>query len=168
VHYQSSTAIDLLKEHCPGINAGPLAEDDTKVWRELAASSFLAPNRCSWRASVPPAELSRLMQTLRQDRGASFETSASWQASVADGRLRVVEPPEVDSDRLVQSLQKLRTEAKSLGGSLIIETASAEFKSRIDAWAELGPRGELMRRIKQQLDRDNLLSPGRFECNAKC
>ncbi len=168
VHYQSSTAIDLLKRQCPGVTAGPLAEDDTKVWRDLAASSFRHKSRCAWRASVPPAELPRLMQTLRQDRGASFETSASWQASVADGRLRVIEAPEVDSDRLVKSLQKLRTEAKSLGGSLIIETASAEFKSRIDAWGELGPRAELMRRIKQQLDPENILSPGRFEFNANC
>lgn len=162
VRYQSFTAIDLLKRQCPGVNAGPLAEDDTAVWRDLAATSFQLADRCAWRASVPPAELARFIQTLRQDRGDSFETSAQWQASVADGRLRVIEAPKVDTDRLVQSLQELRAEAKALGGSLIIEKAPAEIKSRIDAWGELGSRGELMRRIKQQLDPENILSPGRF------
>jgi glycolate oxidase FAD binding subunit len=76
--------------------------------------------------------------------------------------LRIIEAPEVDADRLVKSLHELRAEARSLGGSLIIEKAPVEIKSRIDAWGDPGSRGALMHRIKQQLDPDNILSPGRF------
>jgi FAD/FMN-containing dehydrogenase len=48
-----------------------------------------------------------------------------------------------------------------LGGSLVIESAPTEIKSRIDAWGNLGARGELMLRIKQQLDPNGTFSPGR-------
>ena len=162
VQYQGSTAADLLKKHCPRVTAGPLAEDDATVWRDLAATSFRLADRCAWRVSVPPADLAHFIHTLRQNRSESFNTSAQWQASVADGRLRMIEVAEVDTDRLIKSLQNLRTEAQALGGSLIIEKAPAEIKSRIDAWGELGPRRELMQRIKQQLDPENIFSAGRF------
>jgi glycolate oxidase FAD binding subunit len=85
-----------------------------------------------------------------------------WQASLMDGRLRVIENSATDGDLLVTSLVQLSSEAQTLGGSLVIESAPAEIKSRIDAWGDLGARGELMRRIKQQLDPNDIFSPGRF------
>ena len=81
---------------------------------------------------------------------------------MADGRIRVIESGSIDDDQLVTSLHSLRGEAQRLGGSLFIESAPAEIKSRIDAWGDLGARGQLMQRIKQQLDPDNILSPGRY------
>ena len=79
-----------------------------------------------------------------------------------DGRLRVIENPATDGDVLVTSLVQLRAEAQTLGGSLVIESAPVKIKNSIDAWGDLGARGELMRRIKQQLDPADILSPGRF------
>jgi hypothetical protein len=49
-----------------------------------------------------------------------------------------------------------------LGGSLIVESAPLEVKKSFDVWGDLGAAGNLMNRIKQQLDPDKLFSPGRI------
>jgi glycolate oxidase FAD binding subunit len=85
-----------------------------------------------------------------------------WHASIAAGRLRTFAAPAAEGEQLLRTLKELRTEAESLGGSLIIEKAPDAIKSKISAWGSLGSREELMRRIKRQLDPQRLLSPGRF------
>jgi glycolate oxidase subunit GlcD len=157
VSYQCTTAIQLLGSHSRAV--GPLDEDDTKVWRDVAALPLLLKEKCIWRASVKPADLANLLD--RFDGKASSD-SRMWQASVAEGRVRVIESEQIDSEQLVVTIERIRNEAQSLGGSLIIESASVEIKRRIDAWGDLANRAELMRRIKQQLDPQNLFSPARL------
>ena len=164
VQHQSSRAIDLIKSHCRSV--GPLDEDDAKVWRDLAAMPLRLADRCTWRAGVAPASLTRFLSLLEQTHKDSFDAPGIWQASVANGRIRSIDQPSVDKDQLVKSLEHLRAEAQSLGGSLIIENAPLETRSRIDAWGDLGSRETLLRGIKQRLDPENIFSPGRFEVGA--
>ena len=140
--------------------AAPLADDDSKMWRSLAAMPLRCSDSCISRASVPPSEMANLLRFLGQ--GDRDHSESSFHLSVAEGRLRVIENRNADATQLVSSLGKLRDEATRLGGSLIIEHAPAEIKNQMCAWGELGARGELMWRIKQQLDPSGLLSPGRF------
>jgi FAD/FMN-containing dehydrogenase len=56
----------------------------------------------------------------------------------------------------------LRAKAQSLGSSLIIENASATVKNRVGNWGTLAPAADLMKRVKRQLDPNDILSPGRF------
>jgi hypothetical protein len=46
---------------------------------------------------------------------------------------------------------------------LIVEKAPVEVKRELDAWGSFGSAGELMSRIKQQMDPEDLWSPGRFQ-----
>ena len=154
VSQQASEALRLLTPHSS--IAGPLAEDDVPVWRELAAMPLRFADRTSWRASVPASQLGNLLGVLQAKK------DAMWQAGVADGRVRVIESSAADTDELVNSLKDLRREAESRGGSLMIESAPAEVKSKISAWGDLGSRQELMVRIKQKLDPRHLFAPGRF------
>jgi FAD/FMN-containing dehydrogenase len=62
----------------------------------------------------------------------------------------------------VRVLEGLRQKAENRGGSLVIERAPVEIKQSIDSWGGFGSATELMKRVKMQLDPDNLLSPGRF------
>jgi glycolate oxidase subunit GlcD len=160
VQHQSSCAVDLLKSHSR--RTGPLADDDAKVWQDLAAMPLRLANRCGWRASVPPASLARFLKLIEQAGRNAADRPGMWQASVAEGRMRMIEPPDIDGEELIKSLVNLRASAESLGGSLVIESAAAEIKSRIDAWGDCGARAELLRRVKQQLDPNGILSPGRF------
>lgn len=160
IDYSVSRATDLLKSQTRSV--APFKGHDAELWRTLGALPFRFNETCTWRASVRPGGLGGFLKTLEQVEGDPTVAARMWHASVADGRVKVIESPNVETVQLVRSLQNLRTAAEALGGSLIIETASAEIKSRIDAWGDLGPRGELMQRIKQQLDPDGILSPGRF------
>jgi hypothetical protein len=93
-----------------------------------------------------------------------------WQAGVGDGRIRVVDRrPQSENESgesensLIGRIEMLRANAQSLGCALIIENASPQIKSRVGSWGTLAPAAGLMKRVKQQLDPDNILSPGRFE-----
>jgi FAD/FMN-containing dehydrogenase len=87
---------------------------------------------------------------------------AQWQAGLGDGRVRVLAKCPTYHQQAVRALERLRQKAENLGGSLVVERASADFKREFDSWGSLGSSTELMKRIKHELDPENLLSPGRF------
>jgi len=155
---QMSSASSLLTKHCSRV--GPLADDDKAVWRDLAAVSCQGGDGCVWRAGVLPATLAEFFLKLRSEPGPAFD-SRRWQAGIGNGMVRMFEPAGA-ADELAERLRSLRSKARSLGGSLILEKAPHQVKEKIDAWGDLGSRGELMKRIKNKLDPHNKLSPGRF------
>ncbi len=156
---QTSRATDLLKSQSRSV--APLKEHDAEIWRGVAAIPLRFASGCVWRAACKPTDLVRLLKVVGQGNVKASDASRMWQASLMDGRLRVIENSATDCDGLVRSLEQLRAEVQMLGGSLVIESAPTEIKSRIDAWGNLGARGELMLRIKQQLDPNGTFSPGR-------
>jgi hypothetical protein len=91
-----------------------------------------------------------------------------WQAGVGDGRIRVIELHKNDDqaretvEETIGRLEMLRGHAQSLGGTLIVEEALPEIKTRLNSSGTLGSTG-LMQRIKTQLDPHGILSPGRFD-----
>jgi len=63
---------------------------------------------------------------------------------------------------LARSMELLRSEVQTLGGSLVVENAPFQIKERLDSWGTFGATGSPMSRVKQQLDPHGVLSPGRF------
>jgi glycolate oxidase FAD binding subunit len=59
-------------------------------------------------------------------------------------------------------VESLRRAARDLGGSLVVERAPTELKAHFDVWGLADDTASLMRRIKQQLDPEDVFSPGRF------
>ena len=62
------------------------------------------------------------------------------------------------ADRLLQ----VRRGCEAKGGFLTVLAAPADIKQQLDVWGYNGSAIDLMRRIKQQFDPENLLSPHRF------
>ena len=56
----------------------------------------------------------------------------------------------------VRALARLRQKAESLGGSLVVESASDEIRNEFNVWGDFGSAAELMKRVKAQLDPNNL------------
>jgi glycolate oxidase subunit GlcD len=160
VETQSVEAEGLLKT-C-GRWGGPLAKEDFKIWRVVSRLPMTFEERCIWSATVPPSHLSSFLRSVEQAAENSPGAARMWQASVADGQIRAIEATNGHWDQLGPLLQRLRAEAEAMGGSLVVENAHPEIKRKIDAWGTFGTRAGIMRRIKQQLDPQNLLSPGRF------
>jgi len=79
----------------------------------------------------------------------------------AGGVLYVAIPGDTDSSHAAHLIEEMRALAATYDGSLVVLTAPAETRRALDVWGPV-PGLDLMRRLKDQLDPDHRLSPGRF------
>jgi glycolate oxidase subunit GlcD len=139
-------------------------DEDERLWSSLAAVTLRLADNVSWRASLRPSDLvsfANEVAALEQDEAS--HPSLMWHAGVGDGRLRAIAKPPVYHREAVRALERLRQKAESLGGHLVVENAPIEIKNEFDAWGGFGSAAGLMKRVKSELDPQNLLSPGRFD-----
>ena len=62
----------------------------------------------------------------------------------------------------ISQIKKWRSLCETHRGFLTILEAPAELKQQLDPWGYTGNALAIMRKLKQQFDPDNILSPGRF------
>ncbi len=160
VSYQIAKASAEIRSEA-GIAEIENESDDQDLWSNLAAAPTKLEDTFSWRAALPPTRLGEFIEIVKDKYLDSFSKSF-WQAGIADGRVRMMEPVHADASAHSSELQHLRTVAESVGGSLVIESATEEIKLAVDAWGRRGSSENVMKRIKHQLDPQNLFSPGRF------
>ena len=135
----------------------PLLSDDFKLWANVSKQPLGNGESCIWRAAVPPSCLPEFIRRVETN----ADNAGMWHASAAEGQIRGIQPPGIHSNQTIESLQQLRGQAETLGGSFVIEKADPEVRSRMDAWGGFTASG-IMQRIKDQLDPHNIFSPGRF------
>ena len=142
-------------------------DEDERLWSGLAAVTLRLADNWSWRASLRPGDLvSFVNEVAALETDEASHPSLMWHAGVGDGRLRAIAKPPVYHREAVRALERLRQKAETLGGHLVVESAPIEIKNEFDAWGGFGSAAELMKRVKAELDPQNLLSPGRFEAGA--
>jgi glycolate oxidase subunit GlcD len=140
--------------------------NDNECWPRLAAWPLLFETDIVWRAALLPTDIPKFLAYVDGQSPGDKSSQLLSQASLGDGRIRVFEQLQPQSSttagdstaRLVQ----LRSEAERQSGSLTIERAPDEIKNHVAAWGNFGSASQVMRRTKQQLDPDEILSPGRF------
>ena len=160
VAFQVERTVEMLRRE--DAETASYVSDDEKYWRELNALSLQNNNQLVWRARMLPTELEAFLDQAMKDGHSAIFSSSLWHAGIGDGRLCVISSSTEDAASCVASLESLRARARALGGSLVIESAPVEIKSSIDAWGEAGAASALARRVKEQLDPQGRLSPGRF------
>jgi glycolate oxidase FAD binding subunit len=84
----------------------------------------------------------------------------SGRGSVA-GVLYIAMPADTDPAVAGQVLAELRTLAAVHAGAVVVLTGPAETRRALDVWGPVSGL-DLMCRLKDQLDPDHRLSPGRF------
>jgi FAD/FMN-containing dehydrogenase len=151
---QAAQAIELLDS-----GPAPFMEDDSAIWESLAALSSRFHEDLVWRVGLRPADVPAFLAKLDEEYGAS----AMWQASIADGRIRVVDRLQGNGNNsgetghdMIAHLESFRDVAKNLGGTLIVEHASAEIRDRISTSETFDAAYGIMQKIKQQLDPDGI------------
>jgi FAD/FMN-containing dehydrogenase len=158
VIWQTAQALKIAREK-NGKECVTLEEHDD-IWRNLNAAAVSADCDLVWTALVKQTNVYSFLQEI-----AAVEKDAShfrWHAGVADGRIRVMGRAPIYHREAVRALEQLRHKAQNFGGSLIIEKAPREIKNEFDAWGDFGSAAPLMRRVKSQLDPQNMFSPGRM------
>ncbi|MGZ8848222.1 MAG: FAD-linked oxidase C-terminal domain-containing protein, partial [Pyrinomonadaceae bacterium] len=158
---QTAQALKLLREDA-GAQCSTV-DDDNQLWRKLAAIQIKTSSDLGWRVALRPTDLVAFFDELRElEADQAAVASLAWHAGLGDGRLRASARTPTYHREAVRALARLRERAETLGGSLVLENAPIEIKTEFDAWGRFGSTGELARRVKAQLDPENLLSPGRF------
>src|SRR5207237_139348 len=159
---QTAQALKLLREDVNN-RCETFAEDET-LWGKLSAAPLQFSEQISWRVKLRPTDLvSFINETAELEKDEASHVSLRWHAGVGDGRLRAMARAPVYHREAVRALERLRRKAENLGGSLVMESAPMEIKREFDAWGDFGSTAELMKRVKLQLDPQNLWSPGRFK-----
>ncbi len=159
---QTAQALKLVRSDRDS-QARTLDEDEV-LWSSLAAVTLRLADNLSWRTSLRPSDLvSFANEAAELETDEASHPALMWHAGVGDGRLRAIAKPPVYHREAVRALQRLRQKVETLGGNLVVESAPIEIKNEIDAWGSFGSAAELMKRVKSELDPQNLLSPGRFE-----
>ncbi|HEX5704406.1 MAG TPA: FAD-linked oxidase C-terminal domain-containing protein [Pyrinomonadaceae bacterium] len=141
-----------------------LYDDDAALWQVLGSAPLQTNYDLGWSARVRPTELPGLVDEIgRLESDEAWHSAVRWHASAGDGRLRVMARSPLYHQEAARALEGFRQTAEDRGGSLIVERAPIEVRRVLDAWGSFGSADELMRRVKQQMDPDNVLSPGRFQ-----
>jgi glycolate oxidase subunit GlcD len=173
VAQQTASAIELLPYDSREASAR-IEPDDSGIWQSLAALPMRFHKDLVWRVGLRPGDVEAFLENLEKTR-LKNDFEPMWQAGVGDGGVRFVDRLQHDDnlsdkieDRLVDRIEALRANAKSLGAALIIEHAATEIKNRVNAWGTLGRSARVMQRVKQELDPDRILSPGRFDFENCC
>lgn len=167
VAQQTTSAIKLLGDNNQPASAR-VEPNDSRIWESLAALPLQFHKDLVWRVGLRPADVGTFLEKL-DNTLSNNDFEPMWQAGVGDGRIRVVDRgPQRETksgdieNTFISRVEMLRANAHSLGSALIIENASPEMKTHVGSWGTLASAAGLMKRVKEQLDVDNLLSPGRF------
>jgi glycolate oxidase FAD binding subunit len=66
------------------------------------------------------------------------------------------------AEKVLSLMDWLRILAKKLEGYVVVETIDSALKSRVDVWGHVGGAFPLMKKLKETLDPQGILNPGRF------
>ena len=140
-----------------------LYDDDAALWQVLGSAPLQTNYDLGWSARVRPTELPALVDEIAKlESDDAWHSAVRWHASAGDGRLRVMARSPLYHQEAARALEGFRQTAQDRGGSLVVEKAPVEVKRELDAWGSFGSAGEVMKRVKEQMDPESVLSPGRF------
>jgi len=159
----------------------PGVEQQSERWLALARAAGLAAERLDepgarafWdrhdavrtdgplraKLSAPPSALPEVArQALAPLLGELSPASAVWYPELGLG---FVAGSPARLPAVAQAIEEARAALEQRGGSLVLADAPTEVRSAVDVWGAAPPALPLMRELKQRLDPDRRLNPGRF------
>ena len=124
------------------------------------------------RINVAPSDTGRALDWIAGPNEASHDPQADIVPIdiIADpgfGLVRMFVWPDgpeggADDGQLADFVSRVQGLAKSIGGSVVAERASPEFKRVVNVWGDSPEGAHIMARIKQKFDPTGILNPGRF------
>jgi glycolate oxidase subunit GlcD len=155
VKYQLDQAMKQLTQD-DRVSDAEIISEDRHIWHSLAALPLQQTATFAWRTTVLPNELAGFLRTIRQMYGESF-SSLHWQAGVGCGRMRMIDSTARSAEETIKVIKGVRSAASMASGALFIERGETQLQPS----ERSTPNGTdaLNKRIKQQLDPQNLFPP---------
>jgi len=151
VKYQLDSVMKMIES---GIEAQVIGESEAEpLWSQLADIDRRAP--VTIKISVPLSATASLAEKLLGEESESFIA-----ADMGAGIIRMAF--DLEDQKAIEKIRRLRREAASRGGTLVVERAPVNVKKEINVWGDVGPTIELMKSIKAKFDPQGLLNAGVF------
>jgi glycolate oxidase FAD binding subunit len=113
------------------------------------------------RLSVRPAELAPLLRRIEAE-AAARRIAPEIAAHAGNGIAWLQLSADVDLHAVALFAEWIRVHARQSGGWVVFETLPRRLRGQVDPWGFTGPTLPLMMAIKEKLDPNRVLSPGRF------
>ena len=136
-------------------------EGELSFWEDIRNFpwKFAENERIICKASTLVTDVPKLLDNIST---LSRDNSINAYVSVRAGNGVSAIAFEGEESNLLNSLQALSSFVSLLGGHLIVQEASSGIKSEIDVWGDIGSGKQVMKKIKNNFDPDNILNPGRY------
>jgi glycolate oxidase FAD binding subunit len=115
------------------------------------------------KVSVLPTRMTTFCETIEEE-AALRGLSAQLLAHAGNGIVysRFAQHEEVSAAQTLSLVDWLRILAKKVDGYMVVEAIDSILKDRVDVWGHVGTAFPLMKRLKETLDPNGILNPGRF------
>jgi glycolate oxidase FAD binding subunit len=151
--------IDRLRSELADARIDVIRDGDAApAWAALTHYPVTPPGRLTLKAAVPPSHLAPLVESLDP-----YQWAVQAHAGNGIAWCHAIGAAEGDSlADLLPEVDRLRSMAMRSGGSVTIPHCPTPWKERLRVWGEPRSDGYLMARIKDALDPDDVMNPGRF------
>ncbi len=139
---------------------GDAAQNLSLTLRDFPVSGDAAL-RC--KTSLLPAQIAEFCTRVGEEaalRGVRVEFLARAGNGIVYSRF--LRPAEVPLEKLISLVDWLRILTKKMAGYMTVEGIDYRLKDRVDVWGHVGGAFRLMKKLKETLDPEELLNPGRF------
>lgn len=166
----SGTLALLLEESPVGEPAGRLTVRAERVAAVLGEDALITAERPAWwgrypfgakdvalRLAVPISDLHSAVHALRE----AAQANVLIRGSAGMGVVHACLPGDIAPERVAVVLDAVRGVLAARGGSCVVLAAPARVRAAVDIWGDV-PGLALLRQVKQCLDPDRRLAPGRF------
>jgi glycolate oxidase FAD binding subunit len=117
--------------------------------------------RC--KTSLLPTQVAAFCKDVQEEVGL-YGLSVRHLARAGNGIIysRFLRSAQVSPEKLLSLVNWLRILAKKLDGYVVVEALDPVLKERVDVWGHVGGAFPLMKKLKETLDPQGMLNPGRF------
>jgi glycolate oxidase FAD binding subunit len=162
VAYQRARVRELIESGEPVIEEWQGEDEQTLVQalRDFPVSGE-ALLRC--KASLLPTRVAAFCKDVQEEAGLRG-LAVRHLARAGNGIVysRFLPSVEISPEKLLSLVDWLRILTKKLEGYVVVEAIDPVLKDRLDVWGHVGGTFPLMKRLKETLDPQGILNPGRF------
>src|SRR5262245_57908271 len=163
VTYQRARVRDELRENKESIFEGWQGGDEQTLLQILRNFPVSGETVLRCKTSLLPTQVARFCKDVQEEAGL-YGVSVRQLVHAGNGIIysRFLRSTEDSPEKLLSLVNWLRILAKKLDGYTVMEAIDPVLKERVDVWGHVGGAFPLMKRLKDTLDPQGILNPGRF------
>jgi glycolate oxidase FAD binding subunit len=140
-----------------------IESEGQQSWKRLSDLALYIPHNLRLKISVLPSKFLQIVKLIERTFSELTE-ELEITSYIGNGVIRLFAQTKenLEISLYKQATETLRDFCHKEGGSVVLELAPLKLKQQVDVWGIIGSQIDLMKAIKNRLDPNSILSPGRF------